>query len=160
LAQLPGAQRTLLEAYAQGANAGLAALGERPFEYLLLRSRPAPWKPEDSLLVLFSMFLMLQDGKGRHESAVGLMKETLPPELFAFRTPEGTEWAAPPRGGPWAPPPAPGPEVYDARRLPPNASVTAVKPTRLAPPAELPFTAEDRGASNAWAVAGSQAAGG
>ena len=36
--------RALLEAYASGVNAGLAALRVRPFEYLLLQSRPAPWK--------------------------------------------------------------------------------------------------------------------
>jgi penicillin amidase len=155
LAQLPPEQRTLLEAYARGVNAGLQALGEKPFEYLILRGGPAPWKPEDSVLVLFSMFLLLQDGKGRHESAVGLMKETLPPPLFDFLTPYGTEWDAPMVGEPLAIPPVPGPEVFDARRLPPADLATA----QLAFPGG-PALPLDRGASNAWAVAGSRTADG
>jgi penicillin amidase len=155
LAHLPPEQRVLLEAYTRGVNAGLKALGEKPFEYLILRGSPAPWKPEDSLLVLFSMFLLLQDGKGRHESAVGLMKETLPPPLFDFLTPYGTEWDAPMVGEPLAIPPVPGPEVFDARRLPPADLATA----QLAFPGD-PTLPLDRGASNAWAVAGSRTADG
>ena len=42
--------RALLEAYTDGVNAGLSALGGKPFEYLLLRVDPAPWRPEDSVL--------------------------------------------------------------------------------------------------------------
>ncbi len=158
LARLPGEQRALLAAYARGANAGLAALDEKPFEYLLLRTRPAPWQPEDSVLVLFSMFLMLQDGKGRHESAVGLLRETLPAPLFAFLTPYGTEWDAPLVGEPLATPPVPGPDVFDARRLAP-AELAATLPAAPGGPGGPPLPL-DRGASNAWAVAGSHAAGG
>ena len=49
--------RKLLEAYANGVNAGLGSLEKKPFEYLLLGSEPAPWKAEDAALVLFSMYL-------------------------------------------------------------------------------------------------------
>ena len=51
----------LLEAYAAGVNDGLASLSSRPFEYLLLRTEPAEWTAEDSLLVVYSMYLQLQD---------------------------------------------------------------------------------------------------
>src|SRR5580693_661186 len=51
--------RDLLAAYAAGANAGLAALAAPPFEYLALRAEPRPWLPEDSVLVLFTMFTQL-----------------------------------------------------------------------------------------------------
>src|SRR6185503_13638414 len=44
-------ERALLQAYADGVNAGLASLDSRPWEYLLLRARPRPWLPEDSVLV-------------------------------------------------------------------------------------------------------------
>ena len=36
--------RALLAAYAAGVNTGLAALGEKPFEYLALGVTPAPWR--------------------------------------------------------------------------------------------------------------------
>ena len=74
---LPGARRArrsrpsrptiaaLLEAYAAGVNAGLAALGAAPPEYLLLRASPRPWRPEDTLLVVYAMYLDLQDDDGR-----------------------------------------------------------------------------------------------
>ena len=53
-------ERALLEAYAEGVNAGLKSLKVKPFEYLLLGQEPAPWKAEDSALVMFSMYLDLQ----------------------------------------------------------------------------------------------------
>ena len=40
--QTPPDKRRVLAAYAQGVNAGLAALRVRPWEYLVLRPRPAP----------------------------------------------------------------------------------------------------------------------
>lgn len=55
-------ERTLLEAYTRGVNAGLASLDSRPWEYWLLRARPAPWQPEDSMLVAYAMWWQLQSG--------------------------------------------------------------------------------------------------
>jgi penicillin amidase len=55
VAQLNPEQRAILDAYTAGVNAGLTALAERPFEYLVLRDRPEPWLPEDSILVIFAM---------------------------------------------------------------------------------------------------------
>ncbi|MCC6595968.1 MAG: penicillin acylase family protein, partial [Rhodanobacteraceae bacterium] len=43
-ANLPERQRALIDAYRDGVNAGLDDLAVRPFEYLLLRARPAPWR--------------------------------------------------------------------------------------------------------------------
>ena len=45
----------MLEAYAEGVNAGLAALGAKPFEYLVLRESPRAWLPEDTFLISFTM---------------------------------------------------------------------------------------------------------
>jgi penicillin amidase len=39
-------------------------LSAKPFEYFLLRQEPAPWRAEDSLLVILSMFVTLQDTDG------------------------------------------------------------------------------------------------
>ncbi|TGV19077.1 penicillin acylase family protein [Pseudoalteromonas sp. MEBiC 03607] len=58
--QLPAADKTLLKAYANGVNEGYAQLGFDSFEYILTGSSAQPWQSEDSLLVIFSMYLDLQ----------------------------------------------------------------------------------------------------
>jgi penicillin amidase len=63
----PAAERDIIAAYARGVNAGLAALGARPWEYLLLRATPVEWRPEDSVLVVHSMWWQLQWGTLRDE---------------------------------------------------------------------------------------------
>ncbi len=112
------ADRALLDAYTQGVNSGLAALGAPPFEYLLLRAQPRPWQPEDSVLAVLAMFFELQDASGERESALGVMHDTLPAAMFDFLAPRGSEWDAPLEGGPIPAPPVPGPEVLDLRRRP------------------------------------------
>src|SRR5688500_8260325 len=61
LTLMSGGDRALLEAYTAGVNLGLRALAAPPFEYLVLRQDPSPWTPDDSLLVVLSMFVTLQD---------------------------------------------------------------------------------------------------
>lgn len=53
-------ERSVVDAYARGVNAGLESLRARPWEYLLLRARPRAWLPEDSVLVVHSMWWQLQ----------------------------------------------------------------------------------------------------
>ena len=105
----------ILDAYTAGVNAGLQALRTPPFEYLLLRQSPAPWTPDDSLLVVLSMFITLQDTDGSYEATLATMHEVLPEPMYAFLTPRGSEWDAPLVGPAYAAPPIPGPEVYDLR---------------------------------------------
>jgi len=57
LANFDELDRRWLDAYVSGVNAGLNALGGKPFEYHLLRVQPAPWSAEDSILANFAMFL-------------------------------------------------------------------------------------------------------
>ncbi len=145
------ADRELLEAYTAGVNAGLAALGAPPFEYLLLRLDPAPWKPEDTFLVVLAMFIELNDPDGTHELSLGVMRDTLPGPMFDFLSQSGGEWDAPLVGQPMATPPIPGPEVFDLR-----------KETVRARP--LPWNTvgerrQPRGSNN-WAVAGTHTADG
>ena len=137
--------RALLEAYAEGVNAGLAALSCRPFEYLVLRAAPAAWRPEDCVLVSLAMFVELQDEEGQLESSLGVVRDTLPAPLAAFLAPLGTEWDAPLAGGPIAPPPIPGPEVVDLRRRAP-ARPAVSQLFHAAPPAPA--------GSNNWALDG------
>jgi penicillin amidase len=148
--------RQLLDAYASGVNAGLAALAEPPFEYLVLRSAPRPWRPEDSVLVLFSMFVQLEDVNGETEAALTLMHDRLPAALFRFLNPPATEWEAPIAGMPPAAAPPPGPEVFDLRHAP-RAAAAAPAAWRNGPTG--PWR-PSRAASNSWAVAGRLTAGG
>ncbi len=152
LAASPPDVRALLEAYAAGANAGLASLAAPPFEYLVLRTDPVPWRAEDSVLVLFSMFIQLEDVNGATEAALTLMHDRLPEQLFRFLSPAAaTEWEAPIEGEAPAPPPIPEPEILDLRRTPPAAHAAAN------PAGERRQQAM---ASNSWAVAGGQTASG
>jgi penicillin amidase len=150
LAAAPARDRAILGAYAEGVNAGLAALGAPPFEYLLVRQDPAPWKAEDSLLVTLAMFIELEDPDGSHELSLGLMHDLLPGPFFDFLTQSGSEWDAPLVGEPMQTPPVPGPEVIDLRRQKDR-------------PRPLPWRGvgerQPRGSNN-WAVAGTRTADG
>jgi penicillin G amidase len=108
--------RMVLDAYVGGVNAGLSSLGAWPFEYLILRQRPRAWTPEDSMLVVLSMFVTLQDPDGVYESAQATMQELLPPEMLDFLTPEGTpEWDTAIDGTTFQMPPIPPATAHDAR---------------------------------------------
>ncbi len=87
LARLPADQRVLLAAYADGVNAGLAALKTAPFEYSLLRSRPEVWQPEDSLLVVHAMWLDLQDYDAGYERSLTALRDRLGPAAADFFSP-------------------------------------------------------------------------
>jgi len=144
--------RALLEAYAAGVNAGLAALGDKPFEYVALFAEPEPWKPEDSILAVHTMFLDLNDGTGSRESELGELQKMVPPAMFDFLAPRGTEWDAPLVGPAIDPPPIPGPEVMDLRKQ-------AAAPVRGALPEE-PREEMSAAGSNNFAVAGAHTADG
>jgi penicillin amidase len=147
LANLPPPDRGLLEAYTGGVNAGLAALRDRPFEYLLLRAAPAPWRAEDSVLVIHAMFIDLQGEDDAYESTLGALRDAVPRPIFDLLAPLGSEWDAPLVGLAQATPPLPGPEVVDLR-------------TRAVPRPGSPAPIEERRApgSNNWAVAGARSA--
>jgi penicillin G amidase len=175
LARLPAEQRALVTAYTRGVNAGLAALGGKPFEYVVLRVEPQPWRPEDTLLASFTMFLELQGATREYEEALALMRDTLPPTLFAFLAPMGTEWDAPLTGGAVPPPPVPGPAVLNlqSHRRPDERLAALGRWERNAPGAESEVAPTARGGaqrrdalaqalagSNGWAVSGRRTADG
>ena len=130
LKQASAEERRLLETYAAGVNTGLQGLGASPFEYLALRDAPRPWRPEDSLLVVYAMFLDLNDENADREAMLGVMHDTLPEPLFAFLAPEGTEWDAPVAGGLAPAVPTPGPHVVDLRTLTKAAAAEEPKDCR------------------------------
>jgi penicillin amidase len=147
LASAAAAERIIMDAYTDGVNAGLGSLRAPPFEYLLLGSEPAPWRPEDSLLTALAMYLVLQDERGTQESALGVMHDLLPEPLFELLASRGTEWDAPVDGGPIPVPPIPGPEVFDLRERVPALAATSPQPR---------LVGDAVAGSNNWAVAGSR----
>ena len=77
LAALDAPDRALFEAYAEGVNAAIASLRARPFEYLMLRATPSPWRAEDSLLVVYAMWIDLQGLDDRDEQRRGRLAAVL-----------------------------------------------------------------------------------
>jgi penicillin amidase len=115
VAAMDARSRAVLDAYAGGVNSGLSSLSKPPFEYLVLRQNPRPWLPEDSMLVVLSMFITLQDSTGSYESTLATMTEVMPKAMVDLMTPDGTEWDSPIVGASFNTPPIPGPEVYNLR---------------------------------------------
>ena len=137
--------RALLDAYAAGVNAGLADLRARPFEYLLLRQKPRPWRPRDTLLVVAAMYLDLGMETADSDLAAERVRATLPPALALFLLPEAGHWDAPLEEGPPLPPPLP------------TAAELAAAPGVVGagrPAGEDLVPVHDRAGSNNWAVAG------
>ena len=90
LAVLPPDQLHLLEVYAQGVNAAIAAQHDHlPIEFRVLRYTPDPWTPRDSLLVTLAMF---QDLSNTYPTKLARESLTarLPPELAADLYPVGS----------------------------------------------------------------------
>ena len=115
LALIAGDQMPQLRAYAEGANAGLAALRARPWPYLLLRQRPQPWRIEDSPLVGDAMYFDLQGAQAGNERALWTLRPHLPPALFALLARDGTRWDAPLQGGARGDAVLPGADEVDLR---------------------------------------------
>jgi penicillin amidase len=115
LAASPAADVAILENYAAGVNAGLGSLGVRPFEHLLLGAEPDPWLVEDSVLVVFAMFMQLNDARASKDVRRGYAHRVLPGEVFSWLYPEGTLWDAPIMGRPRTQPPVPSADVFSVR---------------------------------------------
>ena len=81
---LPVHQVEALEYYAKGVNDALASLAAPPFEYILTGASPAPWKPEDSLLVSYSMYLDLQSAQVSRDLALTEIERKFGDDMVAF----------------------------------------------------------------------------
>ncbi|AMH42907.1 MAG: penicillin acylase family protein [Pseudomonadota bacterium] len=92
---LPATQQGLIERYTAGVNDGLAALASRPFEYWVLRTPPAPWRPEDTLLAVYAMYFDLQSDEVRHILSRAALRERVPADLYEFLLPATSHWDAP-----------------------------------------------------------------
>ena len=152
LTTAPAEDQALIAAYTAGVNAGLAGLSAPPFEYLLLRTTPEPWRPEDTPLAVYAMYVDLQSQQWLRESTHGVLYDRLPPELAAFLDPPGTDWDAPLQGEPLQSPPPPGSDVFDLRH---HHSARPLAGEGLGVRAEFSTQcSETLSGSNNWAVAG------
>lgn len=136
--------RSLLDAYANGVNAGLRSLDSPPFEYRFVGADPQPWRQQDSILVAYAMFMVLNDERAAADVGRGLAHKVLPDQAYDWMYPEGTEWDAPMLGEPRTPAPMPPAEVFDISAL---AVVASESAGQRYPEPEL-------AGSNNWAVAG------
>lgn len=151
--------RALLEAYAAGANAALADANLRPFEYLLLMSEPAPWRAEDSLLVVYAMWIDLQRLSAHMEQQRGRLAAVLPPVLYRFLTDPDPSWEAPLDGSRLPEAPIPATEAYDLRRL--DRALLEHMDDKAASSRRIALLDEEADVtvgSNNWAVAGAHSA--
>ena len=153
LAALDPVGRGLIEAYAAGVNAALAESRMRPFEYLLLRVKPAPWKAEDSLLVVYAMWIDLQGLEDRSEQQNGLLAATMPESLYRLLVGGEPEWDAPLDGSLLPQAPLPDASDVDLRRLDPALFTEKTANASERDPAGMV-------GSNNWAVAGGHTASG
>ncbi|MEZ4386341.1 MAG: penicillin acylase family protein [Candidatus Krumholzibacteriia bacterium] len=141
--------RGLLEAYTDGVNAGLTALRSRPPEYLVLRQRPAPWRPADTILTLLAMCVDLSLDTAYTEAAYGTVRDTLPPALVELLLPRSNPWNAPLQTEAVPGIVLPDSATVDVRRWTfDGKSYGEVRTERVAP------TRHDTAGSNNWAVAG------
>jgi len=146
---LPAEQRTLLEHYSAGVNAGLQALSAKPWTYTLLRCTPKAWQPVDTLLVNAAMAFNLQDDTNSGELIADSASRVLTPAAFNYlfnRT--SSEWDAPLMSG------ANETEFPD----PPLPSAAELDFRTLSDAQFLPATSRGSEAvrgSNSWAVSGS-----
>jgi penicillin amidase len=148
-AQLPPAQRHELDRYRDGVNAGLADLRVKPWEYLLLGSKPQPWRSEDSALVIAAMYLDLNsDGRNERELRMAEMRAALPDPLVDFLLAPDPDWEAPLSGRLSRSPVIPAADVFDLRHLASTGSSAGLI-AALAPALDAP-----RPGSNSFAIGG------
>lgn len=149
LASMPPAERDFLDRYVAGVNAGLGALGARPFEYLLTGAAPRPWRAEDSLLAVWAMFIDLQGNQEPRELARGWLRAHGDDAQLAFLLPQASGWDAP----------------LDGVAAPKDAPAPATAPAWWggAPAQKAALAMRDRGdmvGSNNYAIAGSRSTSG
>jgi penicillin G amidase len=148
-AALPADQKQVLDLYRDGVNAGLAHLRKPSWEYLLLGTKPQPWRSEDSLLVIAAMYLDLNgDGRNQRELDIARMHAVLPDGVVDFLLSPDPNWEAPLKGGVSQSPVVPTADIYDLHHL-----GTQVAAAKLADVSAMPVDEAFPG-SNSFAIAG------
>lgn len=134
---LPEEQSKVLERYTLGVNEALASLTAKPFEYMLTGSSPAPWQPEDSLLVSFTMYLDLQHSQVQRDLALSELSREFGSQMVDFLVQTSHYQAA-----------------LDGSLLPLTDQPVPSLPEQTSPLAYLPIEEPLDIGSNNWAVTG------
>lgn len=137
------ADAAVLDAYVAGVNAGLASLSKKPFEYYLLGAEPRPWNAEDSMLVAYAMFMVLNDERAASDYRRGLAQAVLPAAAYDWLYQRGTEWDAPLMG-----------EARDPVPMPSAAEFSIAGRSMAASPDVSRYADAAFPGSNNWAVSG------
>lgn len=156
LQTLPSDQREVLRAYAEGVNQAIAQFQVLPFEFLLLGYRPAPWRLEDSLLVVLEMYADLSWSryKEKRERDSTLMESVLPLEVTAFFTPKTDPFTEnlPGENHPRSPVAAPV-SMPSEPPIPTEALADILREAAVgSSPSPGDIGSEERRGSNAWVV--------
>ncbi len=138
VAALSPDQLRQLERYAEGVNAAMErARNHLPIEFRVLRYRPRPWTPRDTILVSLSMYQDLSTSFPTRLAREAVTSR-LSPELAAALYPTGS-WRDHPAGQPPIDLTAPGPEMEE---IPLDESqVKLHRPEKPTEPARRPATA-------------------
>jgi penicillin amidase len=149
-------EKELLQAYADGANAGLRQLKAKPFEYYLLGVEPRRWAPQDCILVIYAMALDLQEKPGHLQLALDALRRVLPQKAFEFFAPRFSSWDAPLDGSEsGSPVPFPNENEFDLRtavnKLPGRTSQGLRAPETNSSGRDL-FDSGSAIGSNCWVV--------
>lgn len=156
--EAPDDRRELL-AYTEGVNAGLAALRAAPFEYLVLRTRPEPWRPEDSVLIGLTMTLDLEDDRGAYLRSLAAVRDQLGERMLAFLAPLVAPSDAALDGSSAPLPPIPPPKDLDLRAAAGDDALAAGPPPSPAG-ATTPGPEPVSPGSNGFALSGAHTVGG
>ena len=138
--------QTWISVYTEGVNAGLDALTARPWQYLVLRAKPEPWREVDSLLVISEMYFMLQSRGIAERFDDAILRRKIGDALFDWLKPTGGEWDAALDGSVVITPPLPSAAMLNVRHD------EAIIQNALTAPAQA--DAESGIGSNNWAVSG------
>ena len=144
--QLSAEDREWIGVYTQGVNAGLSALSARPWQYLVLRTSPEPWREIDSLLVVSEMYYMLQSRGIEERFNEALLRQQIGDALFDWFKPVGGGWDAALDGSVVAPLPMPVAAILNVRKAAPATQNAQISPAQSGE--------EFAVGSNNWAVGG------
>ncbi|MGZ5620609.1 MAG: penicillin acylase family protein [Methylobacter sp.] len=146
--KLPPNHQRYLQSYADGVNSYVTESGKLPFEFTVLRYRPEPWTPEDSLLVVLGMCENLTAWEERGERMLTVMEKTLPEAAMRFLTPDTDFYTEQLQKQVES--------LRPAQAVPVDALATALagQTTDKTPMAQLVQQSDFMVGSNAWAVSG------
>jgi penicillin amidase len=91
---LPSKQQELLIRYAHGVNEAIDEYTTLPFEYIAGGMEVTQWRPTDSILVIYSMYLDLQGGQVKLDLARTALKDTFGDDIYHFITQQSNFQAA------------------------------------------------------------------